>query len=50
MPNFKSAVHFLLLDFGEGYLLLTCSCDGGKTKSTPSPTGMEFDKILLNEI
>ena len=22
MPNFKSVVHFLMVDFGEGYLLL----------------------------
>ena len=50
MPNFKSVVHFLLVDFGEGYLLLvvTCylllvtCCDGGKTKSTPSPTELDF--------
>ena len=40
MQNFKSVVHFLLVDFGGGYLLLTC-CDGGETKSTPSPT--DFD-------
>ena len=41
MPNFKSVVHFLLVDFGEGccYLL---SCDGGKTKSTPSPTDLDW--------
>ena len=41
MPNFKSVVHFLLVDFGGGYLLLVVSCDGGKTKSTPSPTGLD---------
>ena len=49
MPNFKSVVLFLLVDFGEGYLLLvvTCyllivtCCDGGKTKSTPSPTDLD---------
>ena len=42
MPNFKSVVHFLLVDFGEGYfLLLVVSCDGGKTKSTPSPTDLD---------
>ena len=52
MPNFKSVVHFLLVDFGGGYLLVvTCCCDGGKT---PSPdrlglycqTGLEFDNKL----
>ena len=32
-PNSKPVVHFLLVDFGEGYfLLLVVSCDGGKTK------------------
>ena len=39
MPNSMSVYHFLQVDFGEGYLLsylVTC-CDGGKTKSTPSP-------------
>ena len=42
MPNFKSAVHFLLVDFGEGYfLLLVVSCDRGKKKSTPSPTDLD---------
>ena len=32
----------LLVDFGKSYLLLlvTC-CDGGKTKSTPSPTDLD---------
>ena len=30
MQNSKSVVHFHLVDFGEGYLLLV-----GKTKSTP---------------
>ena len=56
MPNFKPVVHFLLVDFGGGYLLVTfylllVICDGGKTKSDPSPdllgldcqTGLEFD-------
>ena len=44
MPNFKSVVHFLLVDFGEGCYFLTyllTSCDGGKTKSTPSPTDLD---------
>ena len=41
MPNFKSVVHFLLVDFGGGYLLLV-SCDGGKTKSTPCPTDLDW--------
>ena len=43
MQNFMSVVHFLLVDFGEGcYLLLVVSCDGGETKSTPSPTDLNF--------
>ena len=43
MPNFKSVVHFLLVDCGGG----SC-CDRGKTKSTPSLTKLrlEFDKII----
>ena len=41
MPNFKSVVHFLLVDFGGDYLLLVVTCDGGKTKSTPSPTDLD---------
>ena len=47
MPNFKSVVYFLVVDFGEG---CSRSCDRGKTKSTPSPfdldrngLGLEFD-------
>ena len=35
VPNTNSVAHFLLVDFDEGcYLLVTC--DGGKTKSTPT--------------
>ena len=52
MPNFKSVVYFLVVDFGEG---CSCSCrsccDRGKTKSTPclfdldwNGLGLEFDK------
>ena len=43
MPNFMSVVHFILVEFGEGYLLLLLldTCDGGKTKSTPSPTELD---------
>ena len=49
----KSAIHFLVVDFGEGCRSCCCSscCDRGKTKSTPSPIdldwnglGLEFDK------
>ena len=51
MPNFKSVVHFLQVDFGEGILV---SCDRGKTKSTPSQkdcrTEMEFEKSKSNFI
>ena len=43
MPNSMFVLHFLLVDLGEGscYLLLV-SCDGGKTKSTPSPTDLDW--------
>ena len=44
MPNFKSVVHFLLVDFCEGYLLVTC--DRGKTKSTPSSTDLDCTVTL----
>ena len=40
MPNSKSVVHFLLERFWCG-LLLSC-CDGEKTKSTPSPTDLNW--------
>ena len=42
MPNFKSVVHFLLVDFGRVKLLVVLTCDGGKTKSTPSPTDLDW--------
>ena len=40
-------VHFLLVDFGGGYLLLvvTC-CDGGETKSTPCLTDLDCNVRL----
>ena len=52
MPNLKSVVYFLVVDFGGGCRSCSCSsCDRGKTKSTPSPfdldwngLGLEFDK------
>ena len=39
VPNSKSVVHFVLVDFGGGSSC-SCSscCDRGKTKSTPGPT------------
>ena len=40
MPNFKSVVYFLVVDFGGGCRSSSSSsssCDRGKTKSTPSP-------------
>ena len=50
MPNFKSVVNFLLVDFGG----VSCSCcsssfDRVKTKSTPSLTRLrlEFDNKSL---
>ena len=39
MPNIKSVVHFLLV--GGGYIVTSC-CDGRKTKSTPSPTDLDW--------
>ena len=52
MPNFKSVVYFLVVDFGGG-CSCSCSCDRGKTKSTPCPfdldlngLGLEFDKSV----
>ena len=53
MPNFKSVVFFLVVDFGGGCRRCSSCCDRGKTKSTPSPLdldwnglGLEFDNIL----
>ena len=60
MPNFKSVVYFLVVDFGGGCSSLSSRssrscCDRGKTKSTPSPfdlnwngLGLEFDNISNN--
>ena len=45
MPNFKSVVYFLVVDFGGGCSSSSscCSCcDRGKTKSTPGPFGLEW--------
>ena len=42
MPIFKYVLHFLLIDFGEGYLLIVVTCDGGKTKSTRSPIDLNW--------
>ena len=36
VPNLKSVVHFLLIDFAGGSSSSCSSCDRGKTKSTPS--------------
>ena len=56
MPNFKSVVYFLVVDFGEGCSCSCCRscCDRGKTKSTPCPfdldwngLGLEFDKNAI---
>ena len=44
-----SVFHVLMVEFGEGcylFLLLLVSCDGGKTKSTPSPTDLDCTVIL----
>ena len=58
MPNFKSVVHFLLVDYGEGYLLLLVSCDGGEKSQLLVPTdlrldcqtGLKFDKIKFGPL
>ena len=55
MQNSRHVVYFILVIFGKGFVLVVvncCSCDSGKTKSTPSPKtevwtlnlGLEFDK------
>ena len=36
VPNSKSVVHFVLVDFGGG--CFSSSCDRGKARSTPGPT------------
>ena len=54
MPNSKSVLHFLLVDFDGGSCYLLVSCDRGKIKSTSSPTdlnwtgrlGLELGKIV----
>ena len=49
VPNSKSVVHFILVDFGGG---CSCSsCDRFKTKSTPlsSWTGVWQKKLCLNK-
>ena len=38
VPNFKSVVYFLVVDFGGGCHSRSSSCERGKTKSTPGPT------------
>ena len=46
VPNSKSVVHFVLVDFGGGcscsYSCCSCCCDRGRTKSTPCPTWTEL--------
>ena len=46
MPNFKSVVYFLVVDFGEGCSSRSC-CDRGKTKSTPCPFNLDWDGLGL---
>ena len=41
MPNFKSVVYFLVVDFGGGRRSSSSSCDRGKTKSTPSSIDLD---------
>ena len=45
MPNFKSVLQFLLVDFGEGYLLVVVVGTGGKQSQLLvrlTWTGLEF--------
>ena len=55
MPNFKSVVYFLVVDFDGVCSRRSSCCDRGKTLSTPSPfdldwngLGLEFDKIPMH--
>ena len=42
MPNFKSVVHFLLVDFGGGYLLVVVLVvTGGKQSQLLVPTDLD---------
>ena len=41
MPNTKSVVHFLLVDFGEGYLLVVIVVTGGKQSQLLVPTDLD---------
>ena len=52
VPNSKSVVHFLLIDFGGGSSCsCSCSCcsccDRGKTKSTPCPCDLDWNVLGL---
>ena len=49
MPNFKSVVYFLVVDFGGGCrsCCCSCSCDRGKTKSTPCPFDLDWNGLGL---
>ena len=46
VPNSKFVVHYLLVDFGGGSFS-SCSCDKGKTKSTPCPFGLDWNGLGL---
>ena len=48
MPNFKSVVYFLVVDFGGGCRCRCRSCcDRGKTKSNPSPLDLDWNGLGL---
>ena len=47
MPNFKSVVYFLVVDFGGGCSCCSCCCDRGKTKSTPCPFDLDWNRLGL---
>ena len=49
MPNFKSVVYFLVVDFGGGCSCCSCSSccgDRGKTKSTHCPSDLDWTVSL----
>ena len=46
--NYRPVVLFLHTDFGEGCSSsCCCSCDRGKTKSTPSPFDLSWNGLRL---
>ena len=49
VPNSKSVVLFVLVDFGGGSSSsCCCCCDRGKTKSTPCPFDLDRNLTIRN--